>query len=141
MQSGFWRKCRAGICWLRRAALVAVAAAICAFLWFNRVGLPDFLKRRLVESLHARGLKLQFDRMRLSLVNGLVAKNVRASHAAGPDSPVLSARQVRLELDYPAMLHRRLQLDGLVPREAGFIVERNSTLYFPPVKEKPWGKI
>ncbi len=114
MQSGFWRKCRVCIRWLRRAALVAVLAAICAFLWFNRVGLPDFLKRRLVDSLHARGVELQFDRMRLSLVNGLVAENVRIGHAAGPDSPALSAREVRLELDYAAMLHRRLQLDGLV---------------------------
>ena len=122
MQSGFWRKCRVCIRWLRRAALVAVLAAICTVLWFNRVGLPDFLKRRLVDSLRARGVELQFDRMRLSLVNGLVAENVRVGHAAGPDSPALSAREVRLELDYPAMLHRRLQLNGLVLREAGFIL-------------------
>ena len=127
MQSGFWRKCRVCIRWLRRAALVAVVAAICAFLWFNRVGLPDFLKQRLVDSLHARGVELQFDRMRLSLVNGLVAENVRAGHAAGPDSPALSAREVRLELDYPAMLRRRLQLNGLVLREAGFILPLSPT--------------
>ena len=126
MQSGFWRKCRVCIRWLRRAALVAVVAAICAFLWFNRVGLPEFLKRRLVDSLHARGVELQFDRMRLSVVNGLVADNVRLGQSA-PDRPALSARQVRLELDYPALLHRRLQLDGLFLREAVFSLPLSPT--------------
>ncbi len=127
MQSGFWRKCRVCIRWLRRAALVAALAAICAVFWFNRVGLPDFLKRRLVDSLHARGVELQFDRMRLSLVNGLVAENVRIGHATGPESPAFSAREVRLELDDAAMFHRRLQLNGLFLREAAFTLPLSPT--------------
>ncbi|HUZ08209.1 MAG TPA: hypothetical protein VMV89_12070, partial [Candidatus Paceibacterota bacterium] len=127
MQSGFWRKCRVCIRWLRRAALVAVLVLICAFLWFDRVGLPGFLKRRLVDSLHARGVELQFDRMRLSLVSGLVAENVRVGQAAGPESPALTAREVRLELDDAAMLRGRLQLDGLFLRSAAFTLPLSPT--------------
>ena len=57
-QPGFWRKCRVGFRWFRIATLLAVLALVCAFVWFNRVGLPEFLKRPLVEKLHARGVEL-----------------------------------------------------------------------------------
>jgi len=127
MQPGFWRKCRVCIRWFRRAALVAVVALICAFVWFDRVGVPDFLQRRMVESLRARGVELEFSRMRFSLFHGLIADNVRLGHAAAPDSPALSAREIRLELNYHAALRRRLQLDGFTLREGKFILPLSPT--------------
>ena len=60
MQSGFWRKCRLGFRWSRRAALAVTVALICAFVWLDRVGVPDFLQRRLVETLRERGVELEF---------------------------------------------------------------------------------
>ena len=74
--------------------LLAVIALICAFVWFDRVGLPDFLKRRLVETLRDQGVELEFSRLRFSLVRGLIAENVRVGHlGAAPDSPALSVEQ------------------------------------------------
>jgi hypothetical protein len=127
MQPGFWRKCRVCLRWSRRAALVAAVALICAFVWFDRVGVPDFLQRRLVESLRARGVELEFSRLRFSLFHGLIAENVRVGHPAAPDSPALSAREVRLELNYRAALRRRLQLDGFKLREGKFILPLSPT--------------
>ncbi len=127
MQPGFWRKCRVCLRWFRRAALVAVVALICAFVWLDRVGVPDFLQRRLVESLRARGVELEFSRLRFSLLHGLIADNVRVGHAAAPDSPALTAREVRLELDDMAVLHRRLQIDGLVLNQGQFILPLSPT--------------
>jgi hypothetical protein len=127
MQSGFWRKCRVSIRWFRRAALVAVIALICAFVWLDRVGVPDFLQRRLVESLRARGVELEFSRLRFSLFRGLIAENVRVGHAAAPDSPALSAREVQLELDNAAALHRRLQVNGLVLIQGQFVLPLSPT--------------
>lgn len=129
MQSGFWRKCRVCIRWFRRAALVAAVALICAFVWSDRIGVPDFLQRRLVESLRARGVELEFSRLRFSLFRGLIAENVRVGHpaGAGPDSPALSAREVRLELNYRAALRRRLQLDGLVLNQGQFVLPLSPT--------------
>ena len=60
MQSGFWRKCRLFVRWSRRAAMVAAVALVCALVWFDRVGVPDFLQRRLVAALHERGVELEF---------------------------------------------------------------------------------
>ncbi len=119
--SGFWRKCRIGFRWFRITTLLAVLALVCAFVWFNRVGLPDFLKRPLVEKLRARGVELEFTRLRLRFVRGLVAENVRLGHAATPDSPTLSLAEVQLRLDYRALLRRRLQIDGLILREGKLV--------------------
>lgn len=127
MQRDFWRKCRIVIRWIRRAALVALLAAICTVIWFDRVGLPDFLQRRLVEALRERGLELEFSKLRLSLSRGLVADNVRVGHGQSPDSPTLSARQVELEINYHAAWHRRLEVAGLVLRNANFNFQLSPT--------------
>jgi hypothetical protein len=127
MQPGFWRKCRVGFRWCRRAAMVAVVALICAFVWLDRVGVPDFLQRRLVETLRARGVELEFARLRFSLLRGLIADNVRAGHTTAPDSPALSAQEVRLELDNAAALHGRLQIDGLVLNQGRFVLPLSPT--------------
>jgi len=119
--SGFWRKCRIGFRWFRIATLLAVLALVCAFVWFNRIGLPEFLKRPLVEKLRARGVELEFTRLRLRFVRGLVAENVRLGHAATPDSPTLSLAEVQLRLDHRALLHRQLQINSLVLREGKLV--------------------
>jgi hypothetical protein len=65
--------------------------------------------------------------LRFSLLHGLIADDVRVGHAAAPDSPVLTAREVRLELDDAALLHRRLQIDGLVVNEGQFVLPLSPT--------------
>jgi hypothetical protein len=127
MQSGFWRKCRLFVRWSRRAAMVAAVALVCALVWFDRVGVPVFLQRRLVAALHERGVELGISRLRFSLFHGLIADNVRAGHTTAPDSPSLTAGEVRLELNYRALLHRRLELDGFTLREGKFILPLSPT--------------
>ena len=129
MQPGSWRKSRVCFRWLRRAIMAAVVVLICSFVWFDRVGVPDFLQRRLVESLRERGVELEFSRLRFNLVHGLIADNIRAGQpaGAGPDSPAFTAGEVRLELDLSALLHRRLQLDGLILQEGRFILPLSPT--------------
>jgi len=113
---GFWRKCRTGFRWLRLAVLLAVFALVCALVWFNRIGLPDFLKQRLVQTLQTQGIELAFTRMRLHLVHGLIVENVRLGHAETPDDPVFSLAEIQLQLNYRALLRRQWQIDGLVMR-------------------------
>ena len=119
--SGFWRKCRTGFRWFRITALLAVLALVCALVWFNRIGLPDFLKRRLVQTLHTRGIELEFTRMRLNLVRGLVVENVRLGHAQTPGDPTFSVDEIQLQLNYRALLRRQWQINGLVLRQGKFI--------------------
>jgi hypothetical protein len=118
---GFWQRCRVLLRRLRRAMIFAALVLACAILWLNRIGLPDFLKRSLVETLHARGVELEFTRLHLSLRRGLVADNVHIGRAEKAGSPVLSLQQVQLQLDYRALLHRQLQINGLVLCQGKFV--------------------
>lgn len=108
---------------MRRILIFATLILVCAIAWLNRVGLPDFLKQPLIETLHARGVELEFARLRLSLRYGLVADNVHVHIGRGEktNGPALSLRQVQLRLGYAALLHRRLEIDGLVLRQGQFI--------------------
>ncbi len=69
---GFWPKCRFAFRCFRFTVWIAVLLVLGAFGWLNTVGLPNFLKTRLVTALQQRNVQLEFTRMRLSLIRGLV---------------------------------------------------------------------
>lgn len=125
---GFWRKCRIAFRCVRITAWLIVLTVIGLFLWCNRVGLPDFLKTRLVATLHERGMDLEFSRMRLNLTRGIVAENVRVGQAGTSNTATFTARLVQLELDYSALFqHQRLELDGLVIHDGLFALNLSPT--------------
>lgn len=124
---GFWRTCRITFRWFRITVWLLVLAVLGLLLWCNRVGLPDFLKTRLVAALHEQGVQLEFSRMRLSLVRGLVAENVHLATAGQEFAPAFTARQVRLDVDFTALWHRRLELDGLGLRDGAFSLPLSPT--------------
>jgi len=121
LPSGLWRKCRTGFRWCRITVLFVMATLFCAMVWLNRIGLPDFLKTRLVEKLQARGIDLEFTRMRLRFVRGLVIENARIGHAGRPGDPVFSLAEIQLQLDHRALLHRQCQVDGLILHEGKLV--------------------
>jgi hypothetical protein len=117
---GFWRKCRIAFRCARYTVWASVLLLLLVFAWLNQIGLPGFLKTRLVTALQQRGVQLEFSRMRLRVIHGLVCDNVRIGAAQGAAEPVLSAREVQLRVNYPALLHLRLQVDGLLLRQGKF---------------------
>ena len=121
MRSGFWRKCRVCFRWCRISVLLVVLAFLCAVVWFNQIGLPDFLKTRLIATLHERGVDLEFSRMRLHFARGIVAENVRLGGAQTAPGPVLTLAEAQLKLDFRAFLHRQMQVDGLFLRQGRLV--------------------
>jgi hypothetical protein len=117
MRSGFWRKCRVCFRWCRISVWLVVLATLCAVVWFNQIGLPDVFKARLVAALRERGWDLEFTRMRLRFDRGIVAENVRLGDAQTAGSPFLSLAEIQLQLNFRALLQRRLQVDGLGLRQ------------------------
>jgi len=118
--AGFWRKCRFAFRCVRYVIWGTVVLALAAFAWFNIVGLPGFLKTRLVTALHERGVSLEFTRMRLRIVHGLICDNVRIGAVQEADGPALTAKEVQIRISFAALLHRRLQVDGLVLHQGKF---------------------
>src|SRR6266545_3589266 len=80
----FWQRFRRYFRWCRITLLLFVLLFLGSLVYLNRVGLPEFLKARLVSELRARGVVLQFTRMRLRWYHGLVAENVSLGPADEP---------------------------------------------------------
>ncbi len=120
MRSGFWHKCRVGFRWCRISVWFLVLTVLCAIVWLNQVGLPDFLKTRLVATLHGRGIDLEFSRMRLRFERGIVAENVRLG-VAQAYGPYLTLAEVQLQLDFHAFLRRQVQVEALVLRQGRLV--------------------
>ncbi len=102
----YFRRIRIGV-WLLILVLLG------AVIYFNQVGLPGFLKKPLLSALRARGVDLQFTRLRWRWQGGLVAENVRFGQAAAPDGPTLAAKQADVRLSYAALARLRLQVESL----------------------------
>src|SRR5437016_6136245 len=82
-------------------------------VYLNRVGLPQFLKMRLLSELRARGVDLNFTRLRLRWYHGLVAENISLGRADDTVGPHLSVGQADIKLDPSALRHLRLQVNSL----------------------------
>jgi AsmA-like C-terminal region len=112
----FWKICRVCFRLCRITFLLFILALVCTVIWVDRVGVPDFVQRPIIDSLHQHGIELQFVRLRFNLVRGLVADNVHVGGAT-TNTPSMTFSQVRLEINYNALLHRKWQLDGLALRQ------------------------
>ena len=124
---GFWRKCRIAFRCIRFTVWAVVLLALAAFGWFNHVGLPGFLKTRLVAALHERGADLEFSRLRLRFTRGVVCDNVRIGGVQNSGVPVLTVREVQLRVNFPALLHRHLQVDSLILHDGNFTLPLSPT--------------
>jgi hypothetical protein len=117
----FWRIGRIYFRRFRITLWLVILALLGAVAYLNQIGLPDFVKRPLLEKLRARGLDLQFSRLRLSWYHGLVADNVRFGRADEPLSPHLTLAEVRLRFNRAALLRLQFQLDSLALRQGRLV--------------------
>jgi len=112
-----WHRFRVIFRRCRITVLLVILALIGFVLYLDKVGLPNFIKDPLVEKLHARGLDLQFTRLRLRLNRGIVAENVFVGRTNDVSSPQLTLKEVHVQLDYAALLKRHFQIQSLQLRQ------------------------
>src|SRR4051812_32353176 len=98
----------------RFCVLLLILALLGALLYFNQVGLPGFAKTLLQERLRARGVDLQFSRLRWRWNHGLVAENVSIGKTNELASPKFSARQAQVRLDHGTLTDIHVHISGLV---------------------------
>ncbi|HEY5912420.1 MAG TPA: AsmA-like C-terminal region-containing protein [Verrucomicrobiae bacterium] len=119
---GFWGTCRVYFRRFRIAVWLCVLLLLGGLIYLNQVGLPGVIKEPLLEKLRARGLDLQFSRLRLRWYQGIVAENV---HFGRPDDPAgaeLELGEVQVLLNFKALTHLRLQVDQLVLSQGHLLV-------------------
>src|SRR6266516_4704790 len=108
--------------WCRITLLVMVLLLLGGLVYLNRVGLPQFLKVRLLSELRARGVDLNFTRLRLRWYHGLVAENISLGRADDTVGPHLSVGQADIKLDPSALRHLRLQVNSLRLHEGRLVL-------------------
>lgn len=106
---------------LRITGLAIVLCAVCAGLYLNRVGLPEFLKQRLLARVRARGWEPEVERVRLSLRGGVVAEKVRLNRIDSRPAVSFSASAVELHPVCPVLARPRFALRKLVVHEGSLI--------------------
>jgi hypothetical protein len=109
----FWRLLRIYFRRFRIAVWTCILLVLAMLIYLNQIGLPGFAKKPLLEKLRARGVDLQFSRLRLRWPQGLVAEHVRFGQVAEGLHPEVTAAEVQVQLDYRALAHLRLQVDSL----------------------------
>ena len=66
----------------------------------NQIGLPGFIKGPLLEQLRARGLNLEFSRLRVRIGRGLVAEHVTVEHPGERAGELFFAEELQLKLGW-----------------------------------------
>src|ERR1700722_6507770 len=108
-----WRRCCAVLRGMRITLLLLLFFLVAAFVYLNEVGLPGFLKAPLLEKLRARGVDLEFTRLRLHWNRGLVAENVRFGRAdQDTNGPQFTFREVEVKLSHAAVLKFQFNVDS-----------------------------
>jgi hypothetical protein len=111
--------------WFRRFRILVLLVALAfvgAVVYLNLVGLPEVLKNPLIHELQARGLKLEFKRLRLDWRRGLVAEQVVMAEARGRDGPTIEFGEVILEPDWRELSRLRFDLRALRLRDGILMV-------------------
>ncbi len=126
-KSRFWRICRIYFRRFRIAVWLLILLLLGACLYVNQVGLPGFVKNPLLEKLRARGLDLQFTRLRLRWYQGIVAENVRFGQPDQPLSPSLTLAELQVRLNYHALTRLQIQIDSVMLRQGRLLLPLGQT--------------
>jgi hypothetical protein len=113
----FWRIVRIYFRRFRITVWLVTLLVLGAFIYVNQVGLPGFVKNPLLENLRARGLDLQFSRLRVRWYQGIVADNVRFGQSNEPLIPQLTAAELQLHLDAKALTKFQVVIDSVRLRQ------------------------
>jgi hypothetical protein len=107
------RRFRTVFRWVRIALLFVLLLVVAAVAYLHFVGLPDFLKRDLLDRLRERGFEVQFTSARLGLGPEVLVENAAFHRTDRPLAPRLAAGETGIQLDLAKLLHRRVSLTAL----------------------------
>ena len=105
---------RAVFRWGRVTLLFAIFLVVAAGAYLNLNGLPDFLKRALLDHLRERGFEVQFTSARLGWGPEVVVENAAFHRSDRPLRPRLAAGLTRVHLNPAKLLRGRLSADALL---------------------------
>jgi hypothetical protein len=119
----FWLRIRRPFRWFRIALLILALIVLGCLIRFDTVGLPDFVKARLIAELRAQGLHIKFEALYLKWFRGLVANSVVAAGLESTGSAEFVAREIVLKPDWAALMHLRFDIRSLLVRDGKLTID------------------
>lgn len=116
-----WTWCRCSFRWCRIGLLLGILALLLVLTWLRLVGLPDFLRLRLVGELARRGVSADFQSLRFHWFRGLVAQDLRVRWG-GTNGPRIRIEEADLDLAPPPWSGRQDLIRGLAVRRGTVVV-------------------
>lgn len=120
LKSPFWQKVRV---WFRRfriTVLLTLLGLLGVFIFLNQFGLPGFVRRPLLNELRARGIDLEFTRLRLRWYRGIVADNVRFGQSQQDTAAAFTAKSADLKLSVAQLFHGNLVVRAVAIHQGQF---------------------
>ena len=99
----------------RLLALVVLAILACA-IYLERAGLPEFLKRRLVASVRAKGWEFDYSRLRFHWQRGIIGENIQLRPAEKKPGPFLFVEEAACQLNRRALRNFEIEVDSVLLR-------------------------
>jgi len=99
--------------WLRTALLLFLLIAAVLLLFFSRVGIPEFVKDRIILQARSKGLDVQFSRLRWRWSRGLVAENLQIKGTNESSAPQIFVEQAECPLSSSALKNFELKINSL----------------------------
>src|SRR6266700_1291095 len=99
--------------WLRTTFLLLLLLAVVLGLFLNKVGLPEFVKNRVIAQTREKGLEVEFSRLRLLWYRGIVAENLHVKGTNGMAGPQLFVENAEGPLSPVALRNFTLKINAL----------------------------
>lgn len=103
---------------LRIGQVIVFVVIPAVLLWLQFVGLPRAFSAPLIEAAAREKLSLEFQRMRLSLLEGLVLDKVRLHAEQDLQNPDVAVDRAAVSLNWSKLLRGRVELTGIDLRGA-----------------------
>ena len=112
--SRFWRISRRLCRWFFITGLLLILGVVSFGLFLNRVGLPEFLKERIVARLKAQGWAVEFSQMRFTWQRVIVARDLHLRRIRQPGGPQLFLDKVECRLNRAALKKLEVEVDSVM---------------------------
>ncbi len=131
----FWRFLRVTFRWCRILVWLLVLLIVVSGIYFNRVGVPDFVKTRILAQLRQEGFEAQFSRMRLRWYRGLVIEDATLTRT---NRVRFSSPETVVNLDWSALQKSIFKLDSLSVTDGTFSwpVTKSNTLVLTNIQTR-----
>ncbi|HEY3914896.1 MAG TPA: hypothetical protein VGN61_10460, partial [Verrucomicrobiae bacterium] len=98
--------------WCRLVVWLVLLVAVGELAYLHLVGLPDFLKRPLLEKIRERGFVARFANAQLTLGPIILIDNA-SFNGTNKSGALISAAKTEIHLNWDALLHGHVKMDSV----------------------------